>query len=143
MKTVKRWYFIIIAIVLFLGVASIIWNSMNLHGNWLEQADGADIEWYDIKGIRHFDTLSDSQIDTLVSQLNKIAVEQKLYFLPASRSGEQSYKINFHGSQNVTYTVKSSGLIIVQNQGVPYQHSIWKIGQTGVDELINLITDIH
>lgn len=146
MKIVKRWYFIIIAIVLLLGVAYIIWNSMNLQGNWLKQADEVDIEWYDIKGIRHFYKLSDSQKDTLATQLNEIVVEQKLYFLPASRSGEQSYKIYYHGTQNVIYTVKSSGLLIVQNQGFPYQHSIWKIRQMNVDEFIefiNLLTDTY
>ena len=49
---------------------------------------------------------------------------KKIYITPQSRSGEQSYNIDYSGKRSVRYTVKSSGLIIILNNEFPFQHSV-------------------
>ena len=60
-----------------------------------------------------------------LTQLIKDITPKKIYITPQSRSGEQSYNIDYSGKRSVRYTVKSSGLIIILNNEFPFQHSVW------------------
>ena len=59
-----------------------------------------------------------------LTQLIKDITPKKIYITPQSRSGEQSYNIDYSGKRSVRYTVKSSGLIIILNNEFPFQHSV-------------------
>ena len=82
---------------------------MSLKENWLDDSD-----WYDYKGIYHNQTLTEEERSGL-TQLIKDITPKKIYITPQSRSGEQSYNIDYSGKRSVRYTVKSSGLIIILN----------------------------
>jgi len=70
-------------------------------------------------------------------------VKRKLFTSPETRAGEINYSIYCYGVKEVQYTVKGSGIIIVQIMNFPYQYSIWKINQEKTDEIINYIKDIN
>ena len=77
-----------------------------------------------------------------LTQLIKDITPKKIYITPQSRSGEQSYNIDYSGKRSVRYTVKSSGLIIILNNEFPFQHSVWKIGDYAVIiQYINSMVD--
>ena len=88
---------------------------MSLKGNWPDDSDTVSIEWYDYKGIYHNQTLTEER-----SGLTQLIKD----ITPQSRSGEQSYNIDYSGKRSVRYTVKSSGLIIILNNEFPFQHSV-------------------
>ena len=113
---------------------------MSLKGNWLDDSDTVSIEWYDYKGIYHNQTLTEERSG--LTQLIKDITLKKIYITPQSRSGEQSYNIDYSGKRSVRYTVKSSGLIIILNNEFPFQHSVWKIGDYAVIiQYINSMVD--
>ena len=88
-----------------------------------DDSDTVSIEWYDYKGIYHNQTLTEEERSGL-TQLIKDITPKKIYITPQSRSGEQSYNIDYSGKRSVRYTVKSSGLIIILNNEFPFQHSV-------------------
>lgn len=96
---------------------------MSLKGNWPDDSDTVSIEWYDYKGIYHNQTLTEEERSGL-TQLIKDITPKKIYITPQSRSGEQSYNIDYSCKRSVRYTVKSSGLIIILNNEFPFQHSV-------------------
>jgi hypothetical protein len=96
----------------------------------------------DYQGIQHSEKLSDSEKAGLVNQLENISEKHKLFYPPQSRAGELNYNIYCYGVKKVHYTVKSSGIVIVQNMNFPYQYSIWNINQESITELINYIKNV-
>lgn len=115
---------------------------MRLCEDWIVKATKIDIEWYDYQGIQHLEKLSDSDKTGLAIQIGNVSEKRKLFFPTESRSGEQKYNIYCYGVKEVQFTLKGSGIIIVQNMNFPYQYSIWKINQEKADEIINYIKDI-
>ena len=109
--------------ILCLLIVYLLWNNMSLKGNWPDDSDTVSIEWYDYKGIYHNQTLTEEERSGL-TQLIKDITPKKIYITPQSRSGEQSYNIDYSGKRSVRYTVKSSGLIIILNNEFPFQHSV-------------------
>lgn len=143
MKMLKKHFlFALSAIILFFLILYYIWSNMSLYGDWIIQAAEVDIEWYDYQGIQHSEKLSSSQKAELVNQLEKISEKHKLLFPSESRTGELNYNIYCYGVKKVHYTVKSSGIIIVQNMNFPYQYSIWDINQISTNEIIYYIKSI-
>ena len=57
-----------------------------------------------IKGIYHNQTLTEERSG--LTQLIKDITPKKIYITPQSRSGEQSYNIDYSGKRSVRYTVK-------------------------------------
>jgi len=138
----KHFLFALSAIILFFLILYYIWSNMSLYGDWIIQATEVDIEWYDYQGIRHSEKLSSSQKPELVNQLEKISEKHKLFYPSESRTGELNYNIYCYGVKKIHYTVKSSGIIIVQNMNFPYQYSIWDINQKNTNEIIYYIKSI-
>lgn len=115
---------------------------MSLNGDWIIQATEVNIEWYDYQGIQHLEKLSNSDKAELINQLENISEKHKLFYPPESRTGELNYNIYCYGVKKVHYTVKSLGIVIVQNMNFPYQYSIWNINQESANEIIDYIKSI-
>lgn len=129
-------------IILFFIIFYIIWNNMKPYGPWMDQATEIKIEWYDYQGIKHQGQLSSSEKLNLNTKLEAINEKHKLFFLPESRTGELSYNIYYYGIKEVQYTIKSSGILIVQSMSFPYQRSAWKVDQEKTDEMIGYIKSL-
>lgn len=140
MILIKKIRIIALISILCLLIVYLLWNNMSLKGNWLDDSDTVSIEWYDYKGIYHKQTLTEERSG--LTQLIKDITPKKIYITPQSRSGEQSYNIDYSGKRSVRYTVKSSGLIIILNNEFPFQHLVWKIGDYAVIiQYINSMVD--
>lgn len=131
MILIKKIRTITLISILCLFIVYLLWNNMRLKGEWLDDSDTVSIEWYDYKGIYHNQTLTEEERSGL-TQLIKDLNPKKIHITPQSRSGEQSYNIDYSGKRRIRYTVKSSGLIIILNKEFPFQHSVWKIGDDAV-----------
>ncbi len=139
----KHFLFALSAIILIFLVLYYIWNNMSLYGDWIIQATEVNIEWYDYQGFKHLEKLSNSDKAELVNQLENISEKHKLFYPPKSRTGELNYNIYCYGVKKVHYTMKSSGVVIVQNMNFPYQYSIWNINQESIAGIINYIKNIE
>lgn len=139
-KKSKKIRIIILISILCLLIVYLLWDNMSLKGDWLDDSDTVSVEWYDYKGIYHYQTLTGAERSRL-TQLIKDINTKKIYITPQSRSGERSYNIDYSGKRSIRYTVKSSGLIIISNNEFPFQHSVWEIGDDAVIiQYINSIT---
>ena len=135
----KKLLCVILTSILCLLIVYLLWDNMSLKGDWLD-SDTVSVEWYDYKGIYHYQTLTETERSRL-TQLIKDINTKKIYITPQSRSGERSYNIDYSGKRSIRYTVKSSGLIIISNNEFPFQHSFWEIGDDAVIiQYINSIT---
>lgn len=123
----KRICAIILIAIFCSFIGYLLWNNMSLKGDWLDDSDTVSAEYYDYKGIHHYQTLTEAERSRL-TQLIKDINAKKIYIIPQSRTGEQSYNIDYSGSRSIRYTVRSSGLIIISNNKFPFQHSAWEIG---------------
>lgn len=139
----KQFLFAFSAIILTFLVLYYIWNHMSFYGDWIVQATEVNKEWYDYQGIQHTEKLPDSEKAGLINQLEKISEKHKLFYPAQSRTGELNYNIYCYGLKKVHYTIKSSGIVIVQNMNFPYQNSIWNINQESITEIINYIKNIE
>ncbi len=138
----KYFWFVFSIIFLIFLVLYFIGYNMSLSGDRIVQATEVDIEWYDYQGIQHLKKLLDSEKNGLAIQLGNVSEKHKLFLPLESRTGELSYNIYCYGVEDVQYTVKGSGIIIVQNRSLPYEYTIWKINQEEADKIISYIKDI-
>jgi len=139
MKMLKTCFCLVFAsIILIFLIYYFTGNNMDLYGDWIVQATEVNVEWYDYKGIHHLGTLSDSEKAELNILLEDVGEKRKLFLFPESRTGI-SYNIYCNGIKDVQYTIKNSGIIVVQNMNFPYQYSIWNINQEKVNEIIKYI----
>ena len=139
MKMLKtRFCLVFASIILIFLIYYFTGNNMDLYGDWIVQATEVNVEWYDYKGIHHLGILSDSEKAELNILLEDVGEKRKLFLFPESRTGI-SYNIYCNGIKDVQYTIKNSGIIVVQNMNFPYQYSIWNINQEKVNEIIKYI----
>lgn len=138
-KSIKFLYrHFIFAAILLVATIFFLWNNMKLYEAWMDEATNVYVTWFDYQGIKYYRRLSNTNIGIINAHLKSIDTPKKIW-RDKPRAGNSNYTIYYYGKKNIQYTIKSSGIIVVQNMNFPYQSSMWEIDKEITDEIIDYI----
>lgn len=139
-KSIKSLYrHLIFAAILLIVTIFFLWNNMKLYEDWMDEATNVYVTWFDYQGVKHSRQLSNTNIGIINAYLESIDNPQKIFWRDKPRAGSSNYMIYYYGKKDIQYTIKSSGIIVVQNMNFPYQFSMWEIDKEITDEIIEYI----